>query len=165
VLIAFFYSRISRLVPPHPGHILVAISNQQVYSNYQSSSGGRPRERKSGLFSSNGLSAASRRWPNPPPSSRSCQLPPAGGDKAAAFFVVAGLMVPVPRRFAWFRCRRFVCLKLKTIAAAHTTGRHFGRGRGGLQKGEGHVQGIMNNAGIFYKKINQRQIRPALACY
>jgi hypothetical protein len=30
---SFFYSRISRLAPPHPGHALVAISNQQVCSN------------------------------------------------------------------------------------------------------------------------------------
>jgi hypothetical protein len=30
-----FYSRISRLAPPHPGHVLVAISNQKVCSNYE----------------------------------------------------------------------------------------------------------------------------------
>ena len=29
----FFYSAISRLARPHPGHVLVAISNQQVYPN------------------------------------------------------------------------------------------------------------------------------------
>jgi hypothetical protein len=39
----FFYSRISRLARPHPGHVLVAISNQQVCWNNQNSSGGHPR--------------------------------------------------------------------------------------------------------------------------
>ena len=32
-LIAFFFYRISRLARPHPGHALVAISNQQVCSH------------------------------------------------------------------------------------------------------------------------------------
>jgi hypothetical protein len=33
LIIASFFYRISRLAPPHPGHVLVTISNQQVCSH------------------------------------------------------------------------------------------------------------------------------------